>query len=145
VRRTEDVTTRARLGSYTQPQVVPGRRDPRLRTLGAISRRSTYYSDMRAKQGKRANGKPRATAVVDPSAPVSPTARKALAAFRVGVRKELASLARRGIPTAATVNGKRVIGVPKKVGNRYVLVPVNQHDENGRAAPKRSANRARSR
>jgi hypothetical protein len=78
---------------------------------------------MRTKSAKRARST-RVDVVVDPSATVSVTAQKALAAFRTGVRKELASFARKGIPTAATVNGQRVVGVPKKMGSAYVLVPV---------------------
>jgi hypothetical protein len=100
---------------------------------------------MHAKQPKRSRGNTRTTVIVDPSAPVSATARKALAAFRTGVQKELASLARKGIPTAATVNGRRVIGVPKKIGSTYVLIPVRSVAKSRRAAPKRAGNRARSR
>jgi hypothetical protein len=99
---------------------------------------------MRTKSAKRARST-RLNVVVDPSAPVSVTARKALAAFRTGVRKELASLARKGIPTAATVNGKRVVGVPKKTGSTYVLVPVRARAKSHRTASKRSGNSARSR
>ena len=84
----------------------------------------------------------RTTVIVDPSAPVSVTARKALAAFRTGVRKELASLARKGIPTAATVNGQRVVGVPKKKGSTYVLIPVRSAVKGRRTASKRAGNHA---
>lgn len=55
------------------------------------------------------------------SARVSAFAAGALAVFTRGVRRQLAVLARKKVPTVAVVDGHIVRGIPRKVGTRYVL------------------------
>jgi hypothetical protein len=56
------------------------------------------------------------------TAPMSPYAIKVLKIFKKGVQAELKFLAKRGIATVATVDGRHVRAVPRKVAGRYVLV-----------------------
>jgi len=65
--------------------------------------------------------------VVDPSAALSPYARKALKVFRDGVQSEYKRLAKKGVATVATVDGRVVRAVPKKVNNRFVLVSAGKN------------------
>ncbi|HWZ60745.1 MAG TPA: hypothetical protein VNW46_17305 [Gemmatimonadaceae bacterium] len=68
-------------------------------------------------------------------APMSPYAVTALKIFRKGVQAEFKRLAKRGVATVATVDGKPVRAVPRKVAGRYVLVvpAKGAYDRHGRS------------
>jgi hypothetical protein len=52
---------------------------------------------------------------------VSTFASEALTVFKRGVRRQLAVLARKHVPTIAVIDGELVRGIPRKVGGSYVL------------------------
>jgi hypothetical protein len=60
-------------------------------------------------------------AIVAPDAKPSAYAREAVAAFREGVQKEYARLAKLGVATVVVRDGQLVTGIPHKVRGRFVV------------------------
>jgi hypothetical protein len=83
---------------------------------------TTGRKKMAPAAGKRGSVRQVKVVVIDPSGAMSPYARKALKVFRDGVQLEYKRLAKKGVATVATVDGRVVRAVPKKVNNRFVLV-----------------------